>query len=142
MKRVLLDMHSVLDLLLNRPPWATDAVVIWNAHRQGTIEALLAAFSVSTIYYIVRRISSVADANQAIQKILTTLAIEPVERSTLIVAMTLPGPDFEDNLQIACASQAGADAIVTRDPRGFAASPVLVLSPTDLLSRLSGQTTP
>jgi hypothetical protein len=48
----------------------------------------------------------------------------------------LPGNDFEDNVQIACAVIAGLDAIVTRDPKGFAGSPVLVLTPAELLARL------
>jgi hypothetical protein len=60
----------------------------------------------------------------------------------LHAAQAFSGPDFEDDLQIACALQVNVDAIVTRDPRGFAASPIPVLTPADLVVVLSGPPTP
>jgi hypothetical protein len=64
------------------------------------------------------------------------LEIVPVDRTALEMATTLPGSDFEDNLQIACAVQACLDAIVTRNPQDFAGSPVPVLTPAELLALL------
>ena len=55
MKQYLLDTSVILDLFLNRVPWAADTAIIWDAHRQGRIEALVAAFAVPTIFYIVRQ---------------------------------------------------------------------------------------
>lgn len=46
------------------------------------------------------------------------------------------GPDFEDDLQIECAESAELDAIVTGDPAGFVNSPVVVVSPAELLAWL------
>ncbi|RJP27095.1 MAG: hypothetical protein C4527_13910 [Candidatus Omnitrophota bacterium] len=54
------------------------------------------------------------------------------------VATRLGGSDFEDNLQIACAMTAQLDVIVTRDPSGFAASSIPVLTSQQMLLRLSG----
>jgi predicted nucleic acid-binding protein len=140
--KVLLDTSVLLDLLLNRPPWAADMAAIWTAHRNGQVEGLLAAFSLPTIFYIVRRQTDQATAQTAVQHCLATLSVAPVDQSALLAALAMPGPDFEDNLQIAFAVQAGADAIVTRDSRGFAHSPLPVLTPADLVARLSGPTTP
>ncbi len=64
--------------------------------------------------------------------------IAPVTGATLILARTWAGNDYEDNVQIACAVEAAVDAIVTRDPRGFAGSPVPVPTPADLVARLAG----
>src|SRR5260370_30060636 len=132
MKQYLLDISVILDLLLNRSPWAADAAFIWDAHRKGQIKALMAAFSLPTIFYIVRRHAGLAAAQAAVHACLGTLDIAPIDQTTLLGAQALSGTDFEDNLQIACAVQAGVDAVVTRDPRGFAGSPVLVLTPADL----------
>jgi len=142
MKRYLLDTSVLLDLLLNRSPWAADAVVLWDAHRQSQIRVLAAAFSLPTIFYIVRKQGGVSAARTAVQACLTTLDIAPVDQATLLAAQALAGVDFEDDLQIACALQAGVNAIVTRDPRGFAACPISVLTPTDVVASLSGLTTP
>ena len=142
MKKYLLDTSVLLDLILNRLPWATDMAVIWDAHRQGQIKALVAAFAVPTIFYIVRNQVGLATARTVIQACLSTLDFAPIDQTTLLAAQALSGPDFEDDLQIACAVQAGVDAIVTRDPRGFASSPIPILSPADLVAALSASPTP
>jgi hypothetical protein len=103
---------------------------------------LVAAFAVSTICYIVRKQAGLATARTAIQACLSTLDIAPVDQATLLAAQAFSGPDFEDDLQIASAVQASVDAIVTRDPRGFAAAPIPVLTPADLVASLSGPPTP
>jgi predicted nucleic acid-binding protein len=142
MKQYLLDTSVVLDLLLNRPPWAADAAVIWDAHRQQQIRAWIAAFTVSTIHYVVRKQAGIAAAQSAVRACVTTLDIAPTGHATLLAADALAGSDFEDDLQIASAVQAGVDAIVTRDPKGFAASPIAVLTPADLAASLPAPPTP
>jgi len=105
--KVLLDMNVVLDVLLNRAPWVSDASAVWDAHRDGRISAHLAAFSLPTIFY------------------------------TLELARSQPLPDYEDNLQIACAIEAKLDAIVIRDLADFDQSPVPSMVPAELLKRLA-----
>lgn len=139
MSRVLVDLSVILDLLLNRPPWAQEAAAIWKAHVDGKLQALLPASALPTIFYLVRRQADLKAAHDAVRVCLETLEIVPVDRATLETARTLAGSDFEDNLQIACAMHAGAHAIVTRDPRGFSGSPVPVLAPIDLCSQFALQ---
>jgi hypothetical protein len=57
---------------------------------------------------------------------------EPILRD----ARSFRGPDFEDNVQIACARRADLDLIVTRDLTDFTNSPIPALSPAELLARL------
>lgn len=63
MKRYLLDTSVLLDLFLNRPPWAADMAIIWDAHRQGQINTCVAAFAVPTIHYVVRKQAGLAPAS-------------------------------------------------------------------------------
>ena len=141
---VLLDMNVVLDVLLNRAPWVADSSAVWDAHRDGRISAHLAAFSLPTIFYIVRKQNDLAMAQDGVRVCLETLEIAPVLRSTLELARLQSLSDYEDNLQIACAIEAQLDAIVTRDPAGFAQSPVPAMTPAELLNRLAtaGPTAP
>jgi hypothetical protein len=87
-------------------------------------------------FYVVRRNADLATAHSVVAECLASFQIVPVERATLELAQTMTGSDFEDNLQIACAVLGRLDAIVTRDPKGFAGSPVPVLSPAELLARI------
>jgi predicted nucleic acid-binding protein len=142
MKQYLLDTSVVLDLLLNRPPWAADATVIWDAHRNQQIRAWITAFTIPTIYYVARKQAGIPAARAAVHACITTLDVIATDLATLLAAQALGGSDFEDDLQIASAQRAGVDAIVARDPKGFAASPIPVLAPADLVVTLFGPATP
>lgn len=142
MKQYLLDISVVLDLLLNRTPWAAEAAELWEGHRQNRLKAMLAAFSLPTIFYIVRRHAGLSAARTAVQACLTTLDIATTDQAALLAAQAYAGPDFEDDLQIVCALQAGADAIVTRDSRGFKTNLIPVLTPAEVVASLSGPPTP
>ena len=47
------------------------------------------------------------------------------------------GQDFEDHLKLSSAVAANLDAIVTRDEAGFRHSPIAVLTPTQLIAKLT-----
>jgi hypothetical protein len=73
---------------------------------------------------------------EAVGACLDQLYILPVGVHELLAATAGAGNDFEDNLQVACAVIARLDAIITRDPKGFAGSPVSALAPTELLAQI------
>jgi hypothetical protein len=84
------------------------------------------------IYYVVRGQAGLAFARRAVSMCLRSFEICSVDRDVLEMASALPGSDFGDNLQIACAIRDGLGAIVTRDPSGFRDAPLLVLWPADV----------
>lgn len=137
MMRVLLDTNVVLDVLLDRQPWSVQAKAIWQAHLQNQIAAHVTATSVTDVFYVARRHAGRDQAWRAIRACLDQLYVVAVGATELQAAATLGGRDFEDGLQVACAAAAGLDVIVTRDPAGFAGSPVAVLAPEELLNRLA-----
>ena len=61
--------------------------------------------------------------------LLTVFRVAPVDDAVIGRALTLGWRDFEDAVCAAAADAAGCNAIVTRDPRGFADSPVEVMEP-------------
>lgn len=135
--KVLLDVNVVLDVLLVRQPWFPEASQVWDAHRNGQIAAGIAGFTVPTVFYVVRRQTDLSHAHDAVRTCLTTLDIVPVQRTTLDHARNLPGTDFEDNLQLACAIEANMDCLVTRDPSGYPGATIPILTPAQLLAQLA-----
>ena len=74
----------------------------------------------------------------AVRYCLDAFDILAVDRSILESADLLPELlNFQDNIQIVAATASGMDAVVTRNPADFAASPVPVLTPQQLLVRLA-----
>lgn len=138
--KVLLELNIVLDVLLNREPFVADSAGVLRANHEGRIEGHVSAISLPTLFYIVRRNSDLEKAHHAIRECLDSFTISPVDRAVLEMAAGLPGSDFEDNVQIACAVESKLEAIVTRDPHGFKQRLVSVLTPADLLARLANPT--
>lgn len=130
---VLLDTNVVLDVLLNREPWVKSASIIWHAIDEKRVTGYIAACTLADIAYIARRLKDQATARVALDLCLQTFEICPVDRRTVDEAMQLPGKDFEDNVQIACAIFAGVSAIVTRDSAGFQATAIPALSPDEFV---------
>ena len=52
MKRVLLDVNVVLDVLLDRKPFADTSSEVWATVERGEAEGLLAAHAVTTLHYL------------------------------------------------------------------------------------------
>ncbi|MGH2409672.1 MAG: PIN domain-containing protein [Chloroflexota bacterium] len=134
---VLVDTNVVLDLLLARYPWLTDAQPMWDAHDAGHLVVYLPASALTDVYYVCRKLVGADRARQAVEACLQAFSILAVNRVILSAALSLPGRDFEDNVQIACAQGASLSLIVTRDIDGFAHSPILAVAPSDVLGRLA-----
>ncbi|RKU23102.1 hypothetical protein C6503_03185 [Candidatus Poribacteria bacterium] len=62
------------------------------------------------------------------------ISVGPCE---LKLATTLAGNDFEDNLQVACAINGQLDLVVTRNLAGFSGNNIPILTPQQMLLRLS-----
>lgn len=135
--RVLVDTNVVLDQLLRRNPWYTQAQTFWQARDAGQLVAYLPASVLTDIFYISRRQVGKDQALQAVARCLREFGLLATYRAVLQAALALPGPDFEDNVQIASAQAAGMDLIVTRNTADFHHSPIPALEPADVASRLT-----
>jgi predicted nucleic acid-binding protein len=134
--RVLFDTNIVLDVLLERIPWHAEADTLFEAARQGKLSVSVTTLSIANVFYVGRRLAGLEKAIQVVQDCLSAFDILPVERRTLEAALLLPGSDFEDKIQIVTAIDANLEGIITRDPAGFAASPIPIFSPQELLKKM------
>lgn len=77
-----------------------------------------------------------AGAKRALEMIIGRFEILPLDRDVVTAALALPGPDFEDNVQIACAVNNQMDMIITRNKADFKLSPILAIEPAEILGQL------
>ncbi|WP_293148727.1 MULTISPECIES: PIN domain-containing protein [unclassified Microcoleus] len=59
-----------------------------------------------------------------------------IDTNIVETALSLGLKDFEDSIQLACATLSQLDAIVTRDRKDFIGSNLPIYSPTELLNQL------
>jgi len=134
MMRVLLDTNVVLHVLLDRKPFVEESGQVWEASDAGLFDACIAAFSLPTIHYSCQTQENMDAANRAVDLCLEAFEVTAVYRECVLAARRMPGGDFEDNLQIACAITDFMQGIVTRNPKDFTASPIRVYSPNELMA--------
>ena len=67
-----------------------------------------------------------------IDNLLTVLSVTKVDQKVIQVAVAFRWHDFEDAVQITAASEAGADYLITRNPKDFKGGTVPVLQPAEL----------
>jgi predicted nucleic acid-binding protein len=134
--KVLLDVDVILDVLARRNPFFADAASVLAACELGRCRGLVAAHSVTTLHYLLRKYRGEVQARGSLADLLRILRVATVNAKVIQQALTSDSPDFEDAVQMAAAVAARADHVVTRNLRHFSASPVPALQPAELLPLL------
>jgi predicted nucleic acid-binding protein len=133
---ILFDTNVILDVLLLRKPFASTAVALMAAVERGEISGMLAATTVTTIYYLTAKGIGQPQARQEVAKLLALFAVAPVSGPVLDAALRLPFKDFEDAVIHEAARLAGAEGIVTRNGPDFTRATLRVYSPDALRAML------
>lgn len=131
---VFLDTNTLMDVLLERQPFAADGRRIWFLAERGSIRGLVSALSFPNIYYIVRKLRGREAAMSMMNMLRNTFAAVPLDEQILNQAIDARFSDFEDAIQHASALRAGAACLVTRDPGHFPRGSLSVLSPPAFLA--------
>ncbi len=137
--KVLVDTNVVLDVLLDRQPFAKSAARIFAFVEESKIEGFLCATTVTTVDYLLGQALAPAKARQALRQLLHLFEIAPVNRPVLEQALQSRISDFEDAVLEQSARLVGADAIATRNVRDFEKSSVIVFNPVDLIAAMDEQ---
>ena len=132
--RLLVDINVLLDVLANRQPHYDASAAVWAAVETRTVVGWVSANSITTLYYLLRKVSNHATALRGIRLVNEVFMVAPVDASLIEKALVSPLGDFEDAVQYENALRAKATAIVTRDVRHFRHSAIPVLTPDAFLA--------
>lgn len=134
--KILIDTNVVLDLLLEREPFLETAILLFEKIERGNFTGYIAATTITNIFYIIRKTEGREAALTAVNRLLIGLHFCAVDRHTVGTALRLGLRDFEDSIQLACATLNQLDGIVTRDRKDFIGSPLPIYSPAELLNQI------
>lgn len=135
--KILLDTNIILDLLMDRMPFADAAAELFSMVEEGTITGYLCATTITTIYYLVAKEVGAPRAQEEIKKLLKLFDVAPVNRHILESALVTECSDFEDAVIYEAAFHIGAEAIVTRNQRDFKKSRIPVYSSEEMVKIVS-----
>ena len=137
--KLLIDTNIALTYLSGRDdPYKEASGQILKLCAEERIEGYLAFHSLSTIWYVTRRLPDEL-RREWLRQLCLLLTIIGADNEAVLKAVDNPAfTDFEDNLQDCCAQSADADYIVTGNVKDFQnVSAVRAVTPVELLEILS-----
>lgn len=134
---LLVDTDVLIDVALDRRPYVEDAAALLDALEQGQASGFMAWHTIANLHYLVAPKRGGANAKAFLVELTRFIQVAPTTTESVRYAASLPLRDFEDALQVAAAMACGAAAIVTRNVRDFARSPVRAAAPRALLDELA-----
>lgn len=142
--KVFLDTNVILDLIQERPGFE-EAAMILQAGEDGKVRLCCSYLTMANIAFILRKTAPKSRLVPTLMQLNALIDVLPMDRKQMSDAFFLDGPDFEDILQVVCASRGHCDCIVTRNSRDYSISSPMadkslpiprVLTPECLLKEL------
>lgn len=134
--RVIIDLNVILDVLQRRDPFYEASAALLAAAETGRVDGYMAAHSITTLFYLLQKGKSSAEARATITNLLQFLKIAPIDQTTIEQSLNLDYGDFEDAVQMMSAVQCRADYLITRNIKDYQPALLPVLQPVDFLATL------
>lgn len=138
MTRAFLDTNVIVDYLVKKEFFYSDAAIIMSLAKHRKIKLYAASMSFATASYLMAKHyhNDSAAIKLAISNFIKYYHVTVVDRSTVETSVASAFDDFEDGMQNACAMECKADYIVTRNVDDFTASSLNVVEPSQFLHAL------
>lgn len=133
---VLLDTDVLIDIALDRTPYAEAASKLLEDLENRRGKGFVAWHSLSNFYYLVSPVKGTYQTRDYLDDLIRFIDIAPATRESFHAACQMPMKDFEDAMQVGAAIACGADVIATRNVRDYARAPMKVATPMTLIKEL------
>jgi hypothetical protein len=133
MVKVTLDLNVVLDVVLKRGAFLAAAEILSQC-KDKIIDGYIPAHGIPTIYYILRSKLGREPALEAIDTVIDTLTVLPVDNGLLRKARSIPINDFEDAIVISSSEAIGCDYIITTNVKDFSRAAHNAISPEQFVA--------
>ncbi|MBL0293513.1 MAG: PIN domain-containing protein [Saprospiraceae bacterium] len=136
MKKVFLDTNIIVDLIADRKPFSKYSIEIFKKSEEKKIELFTSSHSIATTHYLLKKYVEEKILREVLYNLLDYVTVISVDTDVLKKGLRSKHRDFEDSIQILCASTIEKiDCIVTRNTKDFRESEILVLAPDELCLR-------
>ncbi len=134
--RVLFDTNIIMDALLQRHPHDEQAILLLKHIENNTINGLICATTITTISYLLEKIFDKKTTKLILKNLLALFEVAAINRAILEEALKLSFKDYEDAVLHEAARCAGAEMLVTRNPKDFIKASLSILTPQELINLL------
>ena len=135
--RIFLDTNVVLDFLTGREPFVDDAEEVIELCTHDGFCGVFTTLSACNAVYALAKAIGRREAETRLSDFVELVGLVGVRPESITNNLLGPHSDFEDSVQLSEAVTWQADAIVTRDKRGFAGSEIPVYTPSEFLEKMA-----
>lgn len=137
MKKIFVDTNIIIDLIAGRKPFSKFATELFAKAEEKQIQLFTSSHSIATSHYILKKYTEEKALQEIIDNLMDYLTIIPIDSSVLKKGLRSNHKDFEDALQMICASSVKQmDCIVTRNLKDFKNSEIPAIAPDELCMKL------
>jgi predicted nucleic acid-binding protein len=133
MKKLFIDTNIIIDLIANRNPFSKYAIEIFKKAEENKLKLFTSSHSIATTHYLLKKYVDEKTLREVICNLLDYFTVVPVDIDILKKGLRSKHKDFEDAIQILCASSVEKlDCIVTRNIKDFRDCELPVFTPDEL----------
>lgn len=132
MTRVFLDTNILVDLIADRKPFSKYAIDLFKRVDAKSVKLFTSSHSIATTHYLLKKYLDEKSLRELLYDLFDYLTVVPVDADVLKKGLRSRHKDFEDAIQIFCASSIEKiDCIVTRNTKDYKGCEILVLTPDE-----------
>ena len=135
MKKVFIDSDIILDALLKRPDFDTEAMNLLALLYQNTIEGMTSSIAFMNVHYFLNKFDR-PNALSLLKHVRSIIHLIKTGETEIDLALKSNFSDFEDAVQYYTAISANADMIITRNLKDYKQSTIPVLTAGQFLRTL------
>lgn len=133
MKAIFVDTNVIIDLIADRKPFSKYAIQLFQKAEAKEIELFTSSHSIATTHYILKKYLGEKELREVLYDLLDYLTVIAVDTDIIKKGLRSNHRDFEDSIQILCASKiADIDCIATRNTKDYKSSEIPAFNPDEL----------
>jgi predicted nucleic acid-binding protein len=137
MKKLFLDTNILIDLIADRKPFSKYAILLFQKAEKKDVQLFTSSHSIATAHYLLKKFLEEKELRAVLNNLLDYLTVIPVDVDILRKGLRSKHKDFEDSIQILCATSVEKiDCIITRNTNDFKTSEIPVYTADEVFLRL------
>lgn len=134
MIKLFVDTDIILDLLAEREPHYIHSAKLFTLIDQQKIAAFTSPLVFANLHYLLKNLTSNANALKNLRKLKTLISILPVDERVVEQSLNSDFSDFEDAIQYFTAVNNGISTLVTRNISDYKKSKITVVTAEEFLA--------
>jgi predicted nucleic acid-binding protein len=137
LKKIFIDTNIIIDLIADRKPFSKYAIALFKRAEEKKVHLFSSSHSIATTHYLLKKYMDEKALREVLYNLLDYLTVIAVDVAVLKKGLRSRHKDFEDAIQIICASsENNIEMIITRNTKDYKFSEIPVLTPDEAFLKL------